>query len=342
MTNIHALIYTDYHIRLAREIAELPETIWYNTPKDRKDMIDAEYIRQKMTKKYIPLNKDRYFDLALKSSDVFFITMRLSPVHKHMHQGFQNIGTANSLVKTPLSSLKSRIVLLNEVVLYDFPGYIPYAHVLLAKSLSEYNYYKEISPNSEIHLIGHPDLERAIFRSNRKNNIGIYLCLQRNDAELIAKRIISDVILLNKTSGPINKVLIKDHVMAGKASKGPIIEWIKNQLKTNGINFEFVNKKKDFYVVADNISYGFVQGSLSSHLLLRAMGVESFYYTTENNVLENPFVIRSKMPPSTFSEKMAGTYNKEEYDRWFKEEFVLDGNCAKRLIMATKGEKYEK
>lgn len=228
----------------------------------------------------------------------------------------------------------SKIALYHEVPYFCEPNYIPQADLVLCRSQEEVSLF---SSKTDTVFIGDTSLD-SMIRKNVGDAVGIFVA---TDSHRIAESLdmLRDMLHSLGTAfkqRAINSkvIYVSDHPAGSGLTllKPTLIDFARRHKR----RLIFLDKSNSLANIADRIGVAYVHSSISTHLSLRRMGVESFYFT-------NPAGYPGRYESQLLSDSGEPAYSPHDtnrltrcrhYDEWLFETFRLDGLCGERLKQA--------
>lgn len=258
---------------------------------------------------------------------VFVITLHLG---SSTHPALKQLPEYTKYISTPLELIPGTVVLSNELLLYPVPEYICHAHGVVTRTPTEYKLVRESF--NPVYLTGDLTLDPWCPIARTYNGNVLLLTSMDPSRYKAASEPISQIIAdLEQfhSDQKINVLKLKEHPgTCDRSYEDRIIAFCNK----NRITLEKISSRVDIGTLSDSVA--FVHSSFSSHLQLRRLGVESYYYYSPNEAnWDAKFLELSKHPNYKYSVK---GMNREQYDEYLRVLFQLDGHVRERFIHALK------
>lgn len=335
MSRLHVVSYTDRHARFLARILRDKNVEWYHHVSRRAQQTIEVINDYKIGRKWKRFYAKDFFRSVLESEDLHFVFGRLGK-NGYSSKMF-HCPKLDEFFSTDLSTLKSRFVSMDESLLFHRDSvdsfYIPHADTFLTKSRAEYEYYIAKELATDIKLVGHAELDNTGPLKTTGTAVGLLIAAvsQKEGRDISVLK--SEFTQWVKDRNYRGKVYLKDHINStGKF--GELSQLTKHCIRL-GLRPVVVDKREGLASFARNISHAFVHETINTHLMLKRLGIVSYFYDQAIPEIKTSFIRHSNMPDDTYMANRGRRHT--EFEEWMREQFILDGKCSHRMIEAIRG-----
>ncbi|MBT5188167.1 MAG: hypothetical protein HOM01_15270 [Kordiimonadaceae bacterium] len=340
-------IATEQHARVFSPIIKsVGDYSIYTRNSQRNDSIDRVLRFNKIDPEVNRKSVTEMFDDIIHKEESFVLPLMIGTKSHMLYSGNRHY---REYMNMNLEDTKGNVCLLGEMVYFsgdrypvgynNTPGeYIPHAHVLIARSEPEFSVLSSQSKTeSSVVLAGDPSFRpfNGSYESGGRV-LMITSCdiFRSNAAKNLIEEMILNIYMAVENGMAISEIAVKPHPAENSIDYRSSVRSMCSSLN---IKYKEINRWKipeDIYKEHDVV---LAQSSISSHLALRSMGVESFLYSSEmEDSQDAEFLKITNMPPCKLSDKVSGAYDPVEYDNWINNTFKIDSQTTKRWLNAIK------
>jgi hypothetical protein len=347
LKKINFFIASEQHARVFSPVIKLTEEYSvYRCGSPRNDAIDKVLRLNGIDPQKNRVSLNSIFEDMIHKDESFVLPLMIGT---KSHMMYKDKSQYSKFLNMKLGDIKGKVCLMNEM-LYFTDGrnpyrydstkslYTPQAHVLLARSKPEYDTLRlQAKGDTNVVLVGDPTFKR--FTGKYASGVNVMLMTSFDPTRMVAATEVLDEILLHinlaiEKGMKIATIGLKPH--PGEA-RNDYREKIKSLCRNHKIKFKEIDRWKIPEDLPGEYDISLIQSSLSSHLVLRSMGVESFIYSSDKERNEDlEFLRLADMPRCKLHNKTLGNYHSREYDKWINKTFMIDGNAARRWLDAIK------
>jgi len=318
---------TEYHGRLLHPLREMSSSFpaYFESKKDPKN----DRLNEIKSSWQPGINYKELFEMALEPNNKILIPLSFG---NYSHPVLRDIPFCEQVSK---GQYGGKIALLHEVPYFSLEGYQPTADLILCRSRLE----AELFPNNDTVIIGDSSLDQ-IEACQTGDGIGLFVVTagsrikdsQRIWTKALAEldSALGDNLISSKT------IYVSDHPSQLANKTESLLPLISALAERHNLTVEVLQNGTSVESIAKRIKYAFVQESISTHLTLRRLGVESFYFgfiTGDPGKHEVALLQAAAAPSYSITDSNRSTLN-ESYNAWIAETFLLDGKTDRRIRVA--------